>query len=443
LDGAKRLLQPAQDSRALDPVLTLSLDAPRLPPAPIPAGDRVELLDVLRGVALFGVFLMNLTVFASLGIMSTEQQLLSLPTAAADLALFDVLKWLVYDKANSIFAFLFGLGFFLQMQRLEARGLDFESLYRRRLWVLLGIGVIHMVFFWVWEILHLYALAGFALLALRRLSTRDLLGVGLICALLGRVAAKTLAEFTGLGSWTEPGSRFTEQAVLARQQLSEQGDYFGLVRTFADLTLFGYIANGFLVGWFFYVLGRFLIGAWVGRHGWITRASQLLPQWRRLMRWTLPLGLLLEGGATLLAEAPWLPDFSHREFLANLVHLFAVPVLATGYVAGLVTLYHGPRGVKLLASFAWAGRMALTNYLTQSLVLGFVLFGVGPGLALAGRIGNCALVAIAIATFVAQMAFSRWWLGRYAYGPLEWVWRALTYGRAPPMRLPATANSAG
>jgi uncharacterized protein len=402
---------------------------------PVAAAERVELMDVLRGVALFGVFLMNLTVFASLDIMATEQQLLSLPTAAADLALFDVLRWLLQDKANSIFAFLFGLGFFLQMQRLQARGADFETLYRRRLWVLLGIGVIHMIFFWVWEILHLYALAGFALLALRRLDNRDLLAIGIICAIAGRVSAKSLGEFTGLASWTQPGVRFEEAAVLARQQLSEQGDYFGLVRSFFDLTLFDYVANGYLVGWFFYALGRFMIGAWVGRHGWIARSGNFRPQWRRLMNWALPVGLLLEGVATLLAESPLLPDWAHREFTASVIHLFAAPVLATGYVAGLVVFFHGSRGARLLAPFAWAGRMALTNYLTQSLVLGFVLFGVGPGLALAGRIGTCALLGIVVVVYAAQMLASRWWLGRYAHGPAEWVWRALTYGKMPPMRL--------
>jgi uncharacterized protein len=78
--------------------------------------------------------------------------------------------------------------------------------------------------------------------------------------------------------------------------------------------------------------------------------------------------------------------------------------------------------------------MALTNYLSQSLVLGFVLFGVGPGLALAGRIGACALLGIVVGVYAAQMAFSRWWLGRFAYGPVEWIWRALTYGKMPPMR---------
>ncbi len=91
---------------------------------PTSASERVEIMDVLRGVALFGVFLVNLIQFASVNVMSTETQLLSLPSAPIDLALYDVLGWLFFDKANTIFAFLFGLGFYLQMQRLEARGAD-------------------------------------------------------------------------------------------------------------------------------------------------------------------------------------------------------------------------------------------------------------------------------------------------------------------------------
>ena len=157
-------------------------------------------MDVLRGVALFGVFLVNLTQFASVNVMSTETQLLSLPWAPIDLALYDVLGWLFFDKANTIFAFLFGLSFYLQMQRLEARGVDADVVYLRRLCVLLAIGLIHVVFLWAWDILHLYALAGFALLALRNVSNRDLFAFGVICALVGRAMQKTLTEFTGLGT---------------------------------------------------------------------------------------------------------------------------------------------------------------------------------------------------------------------------------------------------
>jgi len=391
-------------------------------------------MDVLRGVALFGVFLMNLVGFGSSQIMATEHQLLSLPTAALDFTLTDVLKWLFSDKANTVFAFLFGLGFALQLERLERRGIDFEALYKRRLTVLLIIGVIHFFFVWTWDILHLYALAGFLLLPLRRLSNRQLLIAGLLLAAFGRTAVKTAAEFGTPGSWSGLPGGYEDADVLLRQQISESGNYLHLVSNFFDWVFVDYIASGMILGWLAYALGRFLIGAWVGRHGWVSRAPEFLLGWRKLMRAALPAGLLLDGFATLLAHASWLPEWEHREFLADALHLLAVPVLAAGYVAGIVVMFQGDIGRKLLAPFAAVGRMALTNYIAQSFVIGFVLFGIGPGLALAGKIGATALFGIVVVFYLVQMVFSNWWLRRFAYGPAEWVWRALTYGERPKFR---------
>src|SRR5262245_2829544 len=118
---------------------------------PVSADERVTEMDVLRGVALFGVFVMNFTGFAC-GLMATEPQTLSLPTAGLDASVDGVLEWLVEDKANTLFAFLFGLGFYLQMTRLEARGVDFDRIYLRRLAVLLVIGLVHFNFLWTWDI---------------------------------------------------------------------------------------------------------------------------------------------------------------------------------------------------------------------------------------------------------------------------------------------------
>ena len=407
-------------------------------PAPVAAADRVEVMDVLRGVALFGVFLVNFTGFAGASIMATEQQLLSLPTAPFDFSLHQVLEWLFVDKANTLFAFLFGLGFYLQMQRLELRGVEFEALYRRRLSVLLVIGLVHFFFFWTWDILHLYALAGFLLLPLRHLRDRALLVTGLVLTAFGRTLQKGLAEFSNASSWTGMPGGYADSDVLLRQQISERGDYFGIVGNFFEWVFVDYIASGLILGWLCYALGRFLVGAWVGRKEWIARAAEFLPGWRRLLRWTLPAGLILEGLATLLAESPEVADFEHREFVAKSFHLLAVPVLSTGYVSAVVVGFHGGRGRRLLAPFAAVGRMALTNYLAQSLIFGFVLFGVGPGLALAGKIGTTAILGVVIAFFALQVLISRWWLARYAYGPAEWVWRAFTYGERPVMKLGAT-----
>jgi uncharacterized protein len=110
----------------------------------------------------------------------------------------------------------------------------------------------------------------------------------------------------------------------------------------------------------------------------------------------------------------------------------AALILAAGYSAGIVVAIHTPLGKRLFSVFAPAGRMALTNYLAQGLVYAFVIFGAGPGLGLAGRIGTSQVILICIAFFALQVAFSHWWLARYRFGPMEWLWRALTYGERPP-----------
>jgi uncharacterized protein len=392
--------------------------------------ERVLVMDVLRGVALFGVFLMNLVAFASAPIMATSEQLLSLPTALLDFTLLEVLRWLFMDKANTMFAFLFGLGFYLQMQRLEAREVDFGRIYLRRITVLLVIGALHLLLVWPWDILHLYALAGYILFALRGLPTRDLLGLGILLALAGRTAQKTLAEFYPAGNWTGLPGGYSDEDVLLRQQLAAGGDYGALVGNFFEWVFVDYFASGMIIGWLCYALGRFMIGAWVGRHGWIERAREYLPGWRRVRGIALLTGFVLEGIAILLQYATWIPEWPHREFLGECIHLLGTPVLATGYVAAIVVAYESGRLRRWLAPFAWAGRMALTNYLTQSLVIGFVLFGVGPGLALAGRIGTTALCGIVVGVFALQVLLSRWWLMNFRFGPAEWVWRRLTYGAA-------------
>jgi uncharacterized protein len=404
-------------------------------PAAVGTGERVEELDVLRGVALFGVFLMNLEVFGRA--MATSQQLLSLPTGPLDFTLHEILAWLVADKANTLFAFLFGLGFYLQMQRLEARGVDFDRIYLRRLTFLLVLGLLHLFFLWTWDILHLYALAGFALFALRRVSNRTLLVGGLLLALFGRIAHESLLEFTGLEHWHGWPDPYSEPVRLARQEVMVHGDYLDLVRAFAEYTWVDYILTGLLVGWFLYALGRFMVGAWVGRQGWLQNAPAHLPGFRRILRSTLPAGLILTGLAQIVeiySRGERLPAWDHWEFVASSLHLISTPVLATGYLCAIVVGLNTPLGQKVLAPFAYAGRMALTNYVTQSFVYAFVLYGLGPGLGLIGRIGTTQLTLIVIVSYAAQVYVSRWWLTRFRFGPLEWLWRAYTYGRLPVLK---------
>ena len=414
-----------QKTTLVDPVAT-----------PIDTRERVHELDVLRGVALFGVFLMNMIGLTEADVMATRMQLESLPTAHLDHTLFYFINWLFLDKANTLFAFLFGLGFYLQMERLDARGADSVRIYRRRLTVLLFMGVVHMIFIWMWDILHLYALAGFALLAMRKISTRTLLIGGLLLATFGRIAQDVFAEFAGLNAWHGLPSPYSTTAVMVRQALSAAGDYRGLFVEFAKLNLVDYVLNASIVGWFAYALGRFMLGAWVGRHGWVQRAADHLPGFRRTLWATLPAGLILGGASQLIfanARLERLSHWVHWLFVGRTLHLIAVPLLATGYLCAIVVGLHTDTGRRLLTPFAWSGRMALTNYFAQSLFYAFVLFGVGPGLDLAGRIGASTVLVMVIVAYAGQILFSRWWLSRFHYGPAEWLWRGLTYGRLPAL----------
>jgi uncharacterized protein len=387
---------------------------------------------------------MNFHGFAGPDIMATQGQLDALPSAGIDRIAATAMDWLWHDKANTVFAFLFGIGFWLQLERAQAKGAKFEAFYLRRLSVLLFIGVAHFTLLWDWDILHVYALAGFGLFFLRKLPDRLMLGGGIVLALGSRTLQEWLLSLGVLDPLAGRPDPYGDAAILARQHISQAGDYSGLIKAFADFNVPDYYLSGLLIAWVFYALGRFMVGAWVGRKGWLQRSGDYLAGFRKVMWITLPAGLLLEAvalGLKLRLDAELIADPSGVWKGAEAtIHLVGAPLQATGYVCAIVVGLHSRWAAPLLRPFRWIGRMALTNYVTQSLVFGLVLFGVGPGLALAGKIGAAAVVAITVAVYFAQLVFSRWWLGRFRYGPLEWVWRALTYGKAPPMRVDAVGS---
>lgn len=131
--------------------------------APTANSDRYLVMDVLRGFALFGVMLVNIYELGGEDVLITAQQLAALPSAELDDVLAFGLNLLVYDKANTLFAFLFGLGFAVQMERLEAQGAAFQTIYLRRITILLMIGLLHVLFLFAWDILHVYAIAAIIL----------------------------------------------------------------------------------------------------------------------------------------------------------------------------------------------------------------------------------------------------------------------------------------
>lgn len=397
--------------------------------APITSQERLGELDVLRGFALLGVLIANFVWFAFGETTATDAQRQTWMSFELNRYAILFTEVFVNDKANTLFAFLFGMGFWIQMDRLKARGGAFERIYLRRLTILLLFGAAHMILLWPWDILQQYALVGFLLFALRGLSLRTMLLAGIVLAVAARPLFKYVFEIAGISTATDK-IMFSETAILHRQAVFAGDSYSAWVQETLRLAHYDYLASGLIVAWSFYVLGRFFLGAYVARKRWLQRAGELLPAMRRIFLIALPLGLLAEGTQTAMHN-----DFLQGpEFVKEALHAVGVPILALGYATGLILLFHSSRWHWLAALFAPVGRMALTNYVLQGVMMFLLLYGIGPGLALAGRIAPAETLSISLIFFALQIAFSHWWLKRYRFGPLEWAWRALTYGERPAFR---------
>jgi len=400
---------------------------------PVSGSDRIAELDVLRGIALFGVLTMNFVYFASEGQLATEAQLKALPTANLDWWAYNAVRLFIGDKANTVFATLFGLGFYLQMKRGEGRP-GFEQRYARRLFWLFIFGLFNTYFLWIGDILNLYAVAGFALLVMRRWRTRTLVIFGSIAALYSHNLQESL--FGLLDIHLIPDSLYEDAAILVRQSIAVNGDYGSNVAQFAHWTWVEWIAGGMMAAWLVYALGRFALGAAIGRSGILDDIPRFVPLLRRIAWVAIPTGLFAALAIRLvMREVIVLPgNIEDIREIANILRSPAALILAAGYCAGIVVALQSDWGKRLFGLFAPVGQMALTNYLAQGLIYAFILFGVGPGLGLAGRIGSAAVLAICITFFAFQTVFSHWWLARYRFGPMEWLWRTLTYGERPQMR---------
>jgi uncharacterized protein len=388
-----------------------------------PTTERIPTLDVLRGVAVAGILLANVLVFFGL---------FAVPVAPRDAVPAFLEKVLVDGKFYSVFSLLFGIGFGLQL----ARGGDAAlPRFRRRLRILLAIGAIHAVLIWAGDILMLYALLGLTLPWFARKTSRALLRWTVIL-----LAVPTALYVAALVAWTLLASGAAQPRpdggvparILALFEAMGRG---GVMDAFRGNLIFLAIRWADLVATvrFPKVLGMFLLGLWTVRAGLARAPSE---HRATLVRWSV-LGWALGLPANVIAALallrwPYLPP-SPGGLLGVVMQAVGVPMLALGYAATVALLVVDRR--RLVTPFAPVGRMALTNYLMHSIIC--VTLSYGFGLGLWWRIGTGAAMAIAAAIILVQIPLSAWWLSRYRFGPVEWIWRRLTYGRPLALRAPA------
>lgn len=392
-----------------------------------PATERLHLIDSLRSIALFGVIVMNVMAMV-MGFVGAEVAAAAKPWDMAA-ALFDLV--LLQGKARSTFALLFGVGFGILMARAAARGDGFTGFYMRRMTALLALGVFNLLFLYWGDILIVYALLGMVLLLFRSWSQRGLLTLGLVLViapplLLGLFEAITGAPAPNLAGL--PAGQ-ADAVMTAAAPIYRDGTYLDVMAANVSYYVNHHLNDtAYAVVYEIGVLGLFLLGMWTARAGVLSDVERWRPVLRRIVWVCIPLGLVLSiAQATRRMGIP-LDGAAYAFVSASYVGL---PVMAFGYIAAL-SLLLTRAGKGLQPVLAPMGRMALTGYLASNLIGGFVWYGWGLGLIGRWNVGAINLLAIAI--FIGLCLFSALWLRAFRFGPVEWLWRSVSYARLQPLR---------
>jgi uncharacterized protein len=365
---------------------------------PVAPTERILALDVLRGFAMFGV----LVAYAMWSLGTAPEETFS----PLDRALAKFTGFAIDGKFYTVLAFLFGLGFALQLDRAKDDATAVR-VYMRRLAALAAIGLAHSLLLRNGDILLPYAITGFLMIPLRKASDGVVLAVALVMLLVPEAARL---------AWEASGVPLPQRPQL--EGASYLAENFAWVRYWYATAPFNWPVN----------LTLFLFGLYAGRRRLLAALAQDRP------RLVVILGAGLVAGTLLYwLRLQWLaePTSTLERVLASLLFTFHCWVMSSAYVAGLLILLR-TRAAAVLLPLAAIGRLALTNYLLQAALLVPLCLALG----LFDRFTPSISYLVAFALFgIVQIPFSLLWLRRYRFGPAEWVWRLLAYGRVPPLRL--------
>lgn len=380
---------------------------------------RQPLLDVFRGFAIFGIFVVNITIMHS--VMMFQDAYYAQFQDSTSAFITKLLQLFFYNKFFPIFSFLFGLGLSMQMQNRRREQSPYIGFFARRMLLLFLFGIAHIVFLWSGDVLHLYAILGLCCIFLIRLSRKVLIGMAVILLIFPFYNHLAL-WFAGLFSPSLESSFL----AIGEQSLIET------IRSESYLTTINirtaeYAANlGMLL---FYLapmaLAMFLLGIAAGKgqvkfgtEAWLKSSQSIAvftlvvtTLYRLFFLWVLPSSELYQSDAL---RPLWFKVMFISDVTFGLFYLWAI-----------AWLWHKARAVSLLTPFSYVGRMALTNYILQS---GFGLFlFTNLGFALYQTLEPVECFMLAIAIFGIQVLFSKLWLVHFKYGPLEWLWRCGSY----------------
>ena len=394
--------------------------------------NRLRVLDVLRGFALAGILIINaMSILAVNG--STPAFTVDIPVA--DRTLQDLILFFIESKFFTLFSLLFGIGFAIQIQSAERQGNAFLPRISRRMFGLLLFGLLHIVLLWDGDILVIYAITGTLLILFRKTTYSrirqwvvSLLAVpgALVLAILVYTLIVRLSA-SGAETFAKSDASLAKEFANTdtTQKLLQSGFIEGIaerIHTYLELSplLFSRIPT---------VLAMFLIGLYLGRSNFIRQLPEKIEILKKVCIWGLTVGFslmfLIVAGTKFLPAVSALIAIIEDQYLAG-------PILCLGYASAITLAFLKNPTRKIYGFFSKVGRMALTNYLTQSLVLTFLAYGWGLGLAL--KLNGFQVLGISVLLYLAQVILSGLWLSKFKYGPFEWIWRCITYWKILSIR---------
>ncbi len=399
---------------------------------PVLHQERAQILDVLRGIAILGILLNNIYGFAGYANLTDEMRQ-KFSTYRADSILNFLQMAFVEGKFYSLFSLLFGIGFSIILIRNQQKGINPLNIFYRRLFVLLLIGLSHIYFLWEGDILLLYALIGFVLPLFRNCSNKTLLiwALALILSPIAIDVVKLLVQ-AGPGDFIIPFAEGIDKhnGIVGeewRTHLFKDGSSWQEWRNYqqtAFMYRFQFILDSNRIP---KVLGMFLIGFYVGRKMMYANLQQYEPLLKKLMLWGFIIGLPFSIAMAYFEHDDKNIYKSVWGMADTISYAFGVVPLSLAYVSSICLFWVKTKGVNKLTVFAPLGRMALTNYLVQTMLAVTIFYGIGFGIG--QQFGLVYLFPIVLFIYSIQVFYSHIWFRYFQYGPIEWIWRQLTYGK--------------
>jgi uncharacterized protein len=379
------------------------------------APQRVLLVDALRGFALMGLFLVH-----SIELFELYWQ------NPVESKVHDVIFFLFAGKAYAIFAMLFGISFFIIMDKQAQKGVDFRLRFAWRLLILFALGTLNSMVY-SGEVLQVLAFYGFFLILMYRVPTKWLIVLAIFFLLTPNLIYHYWAAIQNL-----PGANDRLMSSVLYEHTGEMWTKGSLTEVLAFN-----VTTGSLAKWFFFfdgarglqLFGLFFIGLVLGRIGFLVTPTKYTHMRKIGFVVAALMAIALFWLQKYLSQpdvkALWPATGKAKWFLDEMINGYFCVAFMAILVLGFIAIYLKPLGQKVLDVLAPVGRMSLTIYVSQSLC--GVPFFYGYGLGMYDKLSQAEALLIGILFFTLQVLFAHWWLKRFYYGPLEWVWRAATY----------------